>query len=163
MKKYILWLLALSLLLSEIILQFSPAFAFVCYCILIGGCLISLSLKESLDNYGKLLVFFMILPIIRISGLFLQFNFILNSLILYYILLFLVVFYLIQFKIRLGFSSKLLFSLPIVLIFSCVVGFLGNFLFSFEKSFWFLSFLPVIAFSEELLNLFHLKTLKTKN
>ena len=151
MNKYLLWLLAISLFLSEIILKFKPEFAFICYCFLIGGCLISLSLGDSLDNRGKLVIVFMILPILRISELFLQFNFIWNSFILYYLLLFLVVFYCIQFGFAPRFSSKFLFVLPIVLIFGGLVGVLGNMFFSFEKSIWFFSLLPIIAFSEELL------------
>jgi membrane protease YdiL (CAAX protease family) len=151
MKKYLLILIGIALLLSEIILSVKPEFAFITYSVLIGGCLIALSNEETLNNSGKLIIFSMILPILRISELFLNFSFIWNTAIIYLILLFLVTFYSFKFKINPGYNSKFLILIPIVIILGITLGVLGNFLFEFEKLPELILILPILVFSEEVL------------
>lgn len=151
MKKYLLILLGMALFLSEIILSVKPEFTFITYSILIGGCLISLSNEETLTNAGKLMIIFMILPIIRISELFLNFSFIWNTVVIYFIMFFLVVFYSMKFKIDPGYKSRFLILLPVVILLGITLGVLGNTLFEFEKIPRILSILPILVFSEEVL------------
>jgi len=151
MKKYLLIILGMFLFLSEIILQLSPEFGFICYSVLIGGCLISMASEEELDNHGKLLVVFTILPIIRIAELFVQFEFIWRSFIVYYILAFLVLFYSLKFKINPGYNKNKLYLLPIVILLGLSFGLFVNFAFDLEKYSSFVLLLPVLVFSEEVL------------
>lgn len=151
MKNYFLILFSLSLFLSEIILRINQTFGFLLYSFLIAGCLISLAKAESLDNRGKLIIVFMILPIIRIAELFLVFEVFWKTFIVYCILLFLAVFYSIEFKINPGYTTKKLYLLPLVIILSIFLGFIGNSFFSFEKYAGFFFLIPLIAYSEEVL------------
>ena len=150
MKKYLLILLSLSVFLSEIILRINETAGFFLYSFLIAGCLISLAKAESLDNYGKLIVVIMILPIIRIVELFIVFEFFWKTFMVYFILLFLVSFYSIKFKINPGYTKKKLFLLPLVIVLGVSLGFLGNLL-GFEKYFGLIFLIPLIAYSEEVL------------
>ncbi len=150
MKKYLLWILSLGLILSEIILKLKPEFGFIVYSVLIGGCLIALAEHEKLDDYGKLIIIFMILPIVRVSELFIGFNFFVRSFVVYYILGFLVVFYGLKFKIDPGYSKKYLWYIPLVVILGGILGILGN-VFDFTHYSGWLFLLPIIAFSEEVL------------
>ncbi len=150
MKKYILIVLGLSLLLSEIILMVNPTWGFVFYALLISGCLISLSKAEVMDNYGKLIITLMILPTIRIAEFFIGFNFLWTSFITYYILGFLATFYVIKFKINPGYTKKLLGLLPLVIIIGGLLGILLN-NFGLDKYPGFLLLLPIIVYSEEVL------------
>ena len=150
MKKYLLVLLSLSMFLSEIILRINETAGFFLYGFLIAGCLISLAKAESLDNYGKLIIVFMILPIIRIAELFIVFEFFWRIFIVYYILLFLVSFYSIKFKINPGYTKEKLYLLPLVILLGVSLGFIGN-LFGFEKYAGLIFLIPLIAYSEEVL------------
>jgi len=150
MKKYLLILFGLSVFLSEIILRINETVGFFLYCFLIAGCLISLAKAEFLNDYGKLIIVFMILPIIRIVELFLVFDFFWKSFIIYYILFFLVVFYSINFKINPGYTKKKLYFLPLVILISVCLGFIGN-LFDFERYVGIIFLIPLIAYSEEVL------------
>ncbi len=150
MRKYLLVLLSLSLLLSEIIIRISPVFGFFLYSSLIAGCLISFSKAEKLEDYSKLAIVLMILPIIRIAELFIGFDFLWRSISVYYVLCFLVTFYTIQFKINPGYTKRRLYLLPLVILAGVTLGFIGN-LFPFEKYSGFLLLLPIIAYSEEVL------------
>lgn len=150
MKKYLLIILGMFLFLSEIILQFSPELGVILYSVLIGGCLIALA-NEEMDNHGKLLIVFTILPIIRISELFVRFEFMWRSFIVYYILVFLVLFYSLKFKINPGYTKKKLYLLPIVILVALLFGLFINNIFDLDKYFSFIFLLPVLAFSEEIL------------
>ncbi len=151
MGKYLLILFSLSLFLSEIILRINQTFGFLLYSFLIAGCLISLAKAESLDNPSKLIIVFMILPIIRIAELFIVFEVFWKTFIVYCILLFLVIFYSMEFKINPGYTTKKLYLLPLVIIFSIFLGVIGNSFFSFEKYGLFFFLIPLIAYSEEIL------------
>lgn len=151
MRKYLLVLLSLSMFLSEIILRINQTFGVFLYSLLITGCLIALSKKESLDNYGKLIIVFMILPIIRIVELFLVFEIFWRVFVVYFILLFLVSFYCLKFKINPGYTKEKLGLLPWVILVAVFLGFMGNVLFEFDKYLGFVFLIPIIAYSEEVL------------
>ena len=150
MKKYIPILIGLSFLLSEILLKLNATFGFLCYTVLITGCLIALSREEEVDIYSKLMIVLLILPMMRIAELFVNFSYLWRSFIIYYILLFLVLIYSTRFKINPGFTKKGLKFLPLVLILGVLLGLLGGGLIP-EKYSEFILFLPIIVFSEELL------------
>jgi membrane protease YdiL (CAAX protease family) len=151
MKKYLLVLLGLSFLLSEILFNLNTVLGFISYTLLISGCLIALSRKENLDDSDKLIVIFMILPIIRIAELFITFSYIWRSALVYSILCFLVLFYSIKFKINPGYTKKWLSLLPLIIVLGIILGVMGNQLLNFNQNALFLFLLPLIAFSEELL------------
>jgi membrane protease YdiL (CAAX protease family) len=111
--------------------------------------LISLSRKEELDVYGKLMFVLLILPMMRIAELFINFSYLWRSFIIYYVLLFLVLIYSGRFKINPGYTKKGLILLPLVIVLGVVLGALGNEV--SEKYSEFILFLPIIVFSEELL------------
>lgn len=151
MKKYLLVVLGLSLLLSEIILMVNPTWGFVFYGLLISGCLITLSKTDVMDDYGKLIITLMILPTIRIAELFIGFDFLWRSFMVYYVLFFLVTFYAIKFKINPGFTKKWILFLPVVIVIGVLFGVLGGNLVGSEKYAGFLLLLPVLVYSEEVL------------
>jgi len=151
MRKYLLVLLSLSIFLSEIILRINEIAGFFIYSFLISGCLLSLSRAESLNNHAKLIIVFMILPIIRIAELFVVFEFFWKVLIIYLILFFLVSFYSIRFKINPGWTKKKLWLLPLVIVFSAILGYVGNVFFNFEGYPELLLLIPLIAYADEVL------------
>lgn len=151
MRKYLLVLLCLSIFLSEIILRINEIAGFFIYSFLISGCLLSLSRAESLNNHAKLIIVFMILPIIRIAELFVVFEFFWKVLIIYLILFFLVSFYSIRFKINPGWTKEKLWLLPLVIVFSAILGYVGNVFFNFEGYPELLLLIPLIAYADEVL------------
>ncbi len=151
MKKAWLFLLVLVLLLSELVLKINASMGFLLYIGLITGVLLALHKAESLDNNGKLMVILLILPIIRISEVFLDFSYLWRTLIVYYALLFLACFYCFRFRINPGYTRRNLALLPLVILLGIVLGVLGNFLLDFGKNIGVLALIPAIAFSEEIL------------
>lgn len=151
MRKYLLVLLGLSVFLSEVILRINEVAGFFLYSFLIAGCLISLSRAESLNNHAKLIIVFMILPIIRIAELFIVFEFFWRILIVYLILFFLVTFYTIRFKINPGWTKEKLWFLPLVILISIFLGYIGNVFFGFKGHTGLLLLIPLIAYSDEVL------------
>lgn len=143
-------LFVLTMLLSEIMLTLNVAIGLLFYVILITGVLLALHKTESLVNNGKLMTILLILPIIRLIGLFLDIDYFWKTLIVYCALLFLVCFYSFKFKINPGYTKKNLILLPLIVLLGIVMGATGNFLFDFEKT-PFLILIPLIAFSEEVL------------
>jgi len=150
-SKYLLILLSVSVLLSEIILRVNETAGFLLYSFLILGCLISLSKAKSLNNDAKLLIVFMILPIIRIAELFITFEFFWKIHIVYLILFFLVTFYSLKFKIDPGYTKGKLWLLPLIIVLSILLGFLGNLFLNFESHLELILLIPLIAYSEEVL------------
>jgi len=151
MKKYLLILLTSSLLLSEIMLRIDRTWGFFLYALMITGCLIVLSKEENQSDLSKIIIIFLILPIIRIFELFLVFDLFWNVFIVYYVLLFLSSFYLFKSKMNIGYTKKGLYLLPLIVILSINLGFLGRILFEFENNFRLLLLIPLIAYTEEIL------------
>ena len=151
LKKTLLFLMIVSLFLSEIVLSVNEIIGFSMYSAIIIGILITLSKSKSIDDYSKLGIFLIILPIIRLTSLFLQFEIFWNTLIIYNLLLFLVTFYTIKFKIDIGYTKKRLSLLVLIIPLGVVLGFIGNMFFNSGGNYWMLFLLPLAAYSEEVL------------
>lgn len=147
MKKMLISLFAIIIILSEILLNINVTFGFIIYALLISGILITLSKVELKKNYD--LVFLLILPIARISSLFIT-SLTWQPITFYLVIFFLTSFYLFNLNINPGFTKKNIFLFPFVIILFSLVGFLGNIFFVYKnQGIIFLVFL--IAYSEEVL------------
>jgi len=151
MRKYLLILLIFSVFLSEIALSINEIAGFLLYSVLIASVFIAFSRAEEIDNYGKIAVFMLIVPMLRVAEIFIPLSLFWRTVIFYYLLFFLVIFYSFKFRINLSFRRKNLLLLPLVIILAIGLGILGNKLFSLQKTIELLYILPIIAFSEEVL------------
>ena len=143
--------LMLIFFISEIILRINNYLGVFIYAALIGIVLFDLEEYEFLNNNKKLLVFLMILPVARISELFISFNFLWKTIMFYFVLCFLIIFYTKKFKINPGYTKAKLWFFPVSLVIGIYLGYIGGAYFNFEKHFELLFLLPFIMFSEELL------------
>ena len=87
------------------------------------------------NTLGKLAVFLLIIPMVRISEVFLTFDFFWKNLIFYCFLSFFVLFYIYKFNVNVNY--KLNFKKSWLIILALIIGLLfgicGNYLFNFEK------------------------------
>ena len=109
------------------------------------------SRAEKLDGAGRIILIFMIFPVIRIAELFLSFSLFWNVLAVYLILLFLSSFYMFKLKIDPGFTKKKLSWIPFVIFISAGVGYLGSLFFEFGKYSELIVLIPLIVYTEEVL------------
>lgn len=147
-KKLIFMILAV-MLFSEILLQINELVGFVCYTLLITGILLTLINLEKIDDSAKLIILFMIFPMIRILELFLHLSFYWRISVVYYLFLFLTIFYFIKFGFDFKSKQKSFWFILLSLVLGGIFGFLGSNFLEVQKSFWFITILPIIAFSEE--------------
>jgi membrane protease YdiL (CAAX protease family) len=89
-----------GILLSELVFQFNQTFGFLLYSVLLGFVLISMERDMYVNKSDVLLILLMIVPIARISELFMTFNSLWNMFIFYSILTFLAVYYANKLRIR---------------------------------------------------------------
>src|SRR3989344_6352248 len=106
MRKYLLFWLTLAVFLSELALYLDVVYGFIIYCLLVAGMLVFLSNQDIRDNYGKLSSVVMIVPIARISDLFLNLDMLLKSLIFYSGILLMMANYLFAFEISHRYTKK---------------------------------------------------------
>ena len=151
MKKKIALLLVLALILSEISLNINETAGFILYSVLVALCLLSLSHVKSLDETDKLIIVFIIIPIVRITESFITLGLFWKIIISYSILLFLSFYYSIRFKLDHGHKKEKLSLLPFAIVVGICLGVAGNYFFSFNKYSWFIYLIPFIAYSEEIL------------
>jgi len=151
LKKPFFIFLIFAFFISEIVLSINKYIGVLIYALLIGIVLFDLEEYEFLNNNEKLLIFLMILPIARISELFIYFNLFWKTIMFYFIISFLVIFYTKKFKINPGYTTNKLWFFPISIIIGLCLGYIGGLYFEFEKSISILFLLPFIAFSEEIL------------
>ncbi len=151
MKKHFAVFVILILILSEVLLNINKVIGFILYICLVALCLLSLSHTKVLNEYGKLIIVLMIIPIVRIVELFISLSFFWEILISYSILLFLAFYYSVRFKLDHGHKKEKLGWLPLAIIIGIALGIVGNFFFSFEKYSWLIYLIPLIAYSEEIL------------
>lgn len=149
MNKTLPLLIGISFLFTELLLKINPLYGFLSYAVVITACLIAISKLEELDKYGKLAVVLLILPMVRIAELFVSFDYIWRSFIIYYVLLFFVLTYSSKFKINPGYTLKKIWFLPLVLVIGGLLGVLAG-AFSVKNA-GFLLILPIIVFVEEVL------------
>ena len=131
LKNQIVILLVLVLILSEVFLNLNQTVGFILYGSLIALSLLSLSHIKTLNNSGKLIIVFMILPIVRVTELFITLGFFWKILISYFILLFLSFGYSVRFKLDHGHKKEKLGLLPLAIIAGVVLGLVGNSFFIF--------------------------------
>lgn len=151
MEKRIVLFLVFVLILTEILLNLNETVGFILYISLIALGLLSLSQLTSLNEYGQLLIVFMIMPIVRVAELFIWLNFFWELLITYSILLFLSFYYSVRFKFDHGHKKEKLRLLPLAIIIGVIFGILGNFFFTFYEYSWSIYLIPLIVYSEEIL------------
>ncbi len=151
MKKPIFISLILVFFLAEIMLGINKYIGVLIYALVLGLILIDLEEDDFLIQSDKLLIFMMILPIARISEMFVSFNFYWKTIIFYFVIYFLVLFYMRRFKINPGYTKSKLWFIPLSIIIGIYFGYIGNHYFGFEKHPEILFLLPFIVFSEELL------------
>lgn len=151
MKKHFAVFLILVLILSEILLNVSEVIGFILYGFLVALCLLSLSHTKLLNEYGKLIIVLMIVPIVRIVEMFLSLGFFWEVLISYCILLFLAFYYSVRFRLDHGHKKEKLNLLPLAVIAGGILGLIGSYFFSLEQYKWVIYLIPLIAYSEEIL------------
>ncbi len=151
MKKPTFIFLIFVFLLAEIILSVNEYFGVLIYALVLGLILVRLEEDDFLIQSDKLLIFMMILPIARISEVFVSFNFYWKTIMFYFVIYFLVLFYMRRFNISPGYTKSKLWFLPLSIIIGIYFGYIGNHYFGFEKHPEILFLLPFIVFSEELL------------
>ncbi len=151
MNKIAFLFVILGLLISEVIFNWNQTYGFVIYAFLLGVVLISLEKDNYLDKSEMLLIFLMIIPIARISELFITFNFLWKIFIFYSIIAFLAVFYANKFQIRSGKTEigNLNYTLGIVVI-GILLALGAKFIFHMENSV-IIFLIILIAYSEEIL------------
>ncbi len=149
MEKKLLTLIIITLFLAEILILQNQTLGFILYSILILGTFLAISKSEKINNYFKILLILMTLPILRISQLFINFSVFWNTAVIYFLFFFLTCFYIFKFKINPGFTKKYLYLLPLTILLGIILGFFSSQL--AEKTPQILILLPIIAFSEEVL------------
>jgi membrane protease YdiL (CAAX protease family) len=140
-----------GLFLAELTFSITPQFGFLLYAILVGGVLISLGYAEELGYRARILIYFMILPMVRIVEIFITLSLFWRTLLVYLALLFLVLFYLYRFESKTGFTKQKINWLPLVMVLGLGIGFAGNYFFGLDKHREILILIPLIAFAEEIL------------
>ena len=151
MEKRIVLLFVFILVLTEIVLNVNETAGFILYISLIALCLLSLSQINSLNDYGQLIIVFMIMPIIRVIELFIVLEFFWKIIISYSILLFLSFYYSVKFELDHGHRKENLSLLPLAIIIGIALGIIGNYSFGLDKYSWLIYLIPFIAYSEEIL------------
>jgi len=102
MKKLTFLLVILGILISELIFGWNQTYGFIIYSVLLGVVLISMEKDTKLNKSEMLLIFLMIVPIARISELFIPFGSVWKIFIFYSIIIFLAVYYAGKFWIKAG-------------------------------------------------------------
>jgi len=163
MEGRIIVLVILALVLTEICLYINKIAGFVLYLLLIALYLLSLSQVKILNNYGKLIIILMIVPIVRVIELFITLEFFWKVVISYGVLLFLAFFYSVRFKLDHGHIKEKLGLFPFAVVVGVVLGFIGDAYFNFDKLFWLIYLIPFISYSEEILFRGMIQNLLEKN
>lgn len=149
MEKIIVLVFALFVLLNEIMLGISEKIGVFMYLVLMSIGLILLS-REILNDVGRMIIIFLMVPLVRIVGLFMDVSYIWKIFLGYGLLLFLGMYYLYEFNIDIGDVREYLWMIPIVICFGTIVGILGNVGFACNGNFVLIMALPLIIFSEEI-------------
>ena len=154
-KNYFLHLFLLIIILIivglEVVLKINLFIGAVAYGFLIALIILLLSKADFSKTYPRLIILFMIVPIVRLAVLFLDISFFQKIIITYIFLYFLVASYYSRLKIKLEYSKKHLKFLVLSIPLGIILGYTATHFLSFEKNLWFLALLPIIAYSEEFL------------
>lgn len=150
MEKVIALVFVLFVLLNEIVIGFNSEIGAIMYLVLMSVALFILSKQENLDDTGKMIVIFLVVPLIRIVSLFLDISYIWKLTFGYGILLFLGMYYLYEFNIDIGNIKEYFWMLPIVIFIGAVVGVFSNIMFANDGNLLLIMILPLIVSSEEI-------------
>lgn len=150
MEKYIIWLIAVAIILSEIILKLSSSAGFVYYAALVTAVLILFHKIDLSEDVRKLAIIIVIFPTVRISSLFLKLPDFWRTAAGYYIFLFLVIFYLFKFKENVGFVKPKFLDVLLAIFIGLFFGFMGNSFLTINKNIPLLMILPLAALTEEI-------------
>lgn len=152
MKRLLFISLIIAFLLSEIVLSMNRYAGLLIYVAIVGAILIGIEEDyEFLIHSEKLLVCLMIIPIARISEMFISFNFFWKTVIFYLVISFLAILYTKRFKLNPGYTKNKLWFLPVSIIIGICLVYIGSVFFDFGKHFEILFLIPFIVFSEEIL------------
>lgn len=142
------WVFIGFVFLNEVLLRFSELVGFWMYVVLMTLALLILPRKE-FDDSSIMIVVLLVIPLVRISELFLDVSFFWRVVVGHGILLFLGIFYLFRFRIDMGSLGKNLLVLPFVVLVGVGLGIFGG-LFPRERIIVLVLAIPLISFSEEI-------------
>jgi membrane protease YdiL (CAAX protease family) len=150
MERVIALSFGLFVLLNEIIMGFSENIGAFMYLVLMNMVLFVISRRGNLVDVDHMIVIFLIVPLARIAGLFMDVSYVWKMFLGYGILLFLGMYYLYRFDVDIGKSGRCLWVLPIVVFCGIVAVILGNVGFAVDGELILIMFLPLVVFSEEI-------------
>lgn len=151
MKKITFLFVILGILISELIFEWNQTFGFIIYAVLLGVVLISMEKDIYLNKSEMLLIFLMIVPIARISELFLPFSPLWKIFAFYAVIVFLGVYYAGKFWIKSGDVNLDDLSYPLIIAFVSVFAMGGaEYFFHMENSI-IIALIFFIAYAEEIL------------
>ncbi|MCX6750524.1 MAG: hypothetical protein NTZ83_03630, partial [Candidatus Pacearchaeota archaeon] len=142
-------LVMLGIPIVEYILNSFYAIGFAIYAIFVGVILVVMENEIGHTKEEKVLIFLMIIPICRLAGLFLNFNFFWNTLIFYLLIIGLVLYYSIKFKIKTRPFIGNLGYFIIVLLVAGVASLVAKQVLHWEFANLIL-LIPLIAYAEEI-------------
>ncbi len=149
LEKILIWVFVLFGILNEVVLGLSEVFGFWGYVVLTSGALGVLSLKGICQEFKVMVLVLLIIPLVRISELFLDVSFIWKVIVGYGILLFLSLYYLVKFDFDFDFVGNFerVWILPLVVVVAVLFGILGHF-FVEGGGLVMIAVIPLIAFAE---------------
>lgn len=151
MKKLTFIFVILGILLAELIFEWNQTAGYIIYSVLVGIVLISMEKDIHLNKSEMLLIFLMIVPIARISELFIPFGGVWKVFIFYAIIVFLALYYAGKFWIKSKEIELHDLSYPLILIiFSIVAMGCAEWIFKMENSI-IIPLILFIAYAEEVL------------
>ena len=125
MKAFIVSLMLLLVVLTEILLVIDVTMGLILYIIFLASVCIILSKKEELNSFDKLLSILFVVPLVKILQIFITLSFPWKALIGYATLLTLSVYYVRWFKVKVSIKGN--YSvLPLGVIVGALVGILGK-------------------------------------
>ena len=93
---------------------FNAKIGAIMYFVLMSVSLILLSRQNGLDNISQMIIVFLVVPLVRIAGLFMDISYVWKIVLGYGILLFLGVYYLREFDIDIGSVREYIWMMPLV-------------------------------------------------
>jgi membrane protease YdiL (CAAX protease family) len=144
-------LVILGIFISELIFQLNQTLGFVIYAILLGIVLVSMEKDITLDKSEMLLIFLMIVPIARISELFLPFSPFWKIFAFYAVIAFLAIYYGAKFWIKPHDIKLEDMSYPVIIAVASVFAMAGAEYFFGMKNSIIIPLIFFIAYAEEIL------------
>jgi membrane protease YdiL (CAAX protease family) len=151
LKKITFLFVILGILISELIFELNQTNGFIVYSILLGVVLISMEKDITLNKSEMLLIFLMIVPIARISELFLPFSPIWKIFAFYAVIAFLGIYYAKKFWIKSGDIDLDDLSYPLIIGVASVFAMAGGEYFFHMQNSLVIPLIFFIAYAEEIL------------